>query len=437
MTLSECRDGCASDPACNYFTWFEDEPDYCLQYRDCDGYDPDACQNCYTGNENCTVIDYECLEYGFCYNAKLVASDFTENPKSCLSLCRSTPMCNYFSYDGNNAGFCLLTEDCPAMDPGCIDSSCVYGQVECEVTQDTFVMIATGFNQRLLDHVEIIDMNESKSCNVLPVPFPLEVSGSVAVNHNDRVTICGGDIGNDQYSPDCYSYDWAADQWNIEPFQIQPARYGAMAAEIRPGEWLIMGGRADQTIFSDTFLLSNGIVTSGPPLPEPIYLGSAVMMSEDKLFVAAGYNATASTSQANYLLDVDSMSWSPVASRLSTADAWGHATGTFYNSTADEIQVATLSRITAEIYSPRSDSWQISDTSSYPPAGTTEFWYSAAVQAGRDSFRLFGGFDGDDVTSALYKFDESGFDVVEENALAMARNYHVAINIPKDQVNCN
>ena len=134
MTVNECRDFCEADPDCEYFTWFEEspDPDSCLLYADCDEYNPNGCTEhehaeCWTGAPNCDI----CFEKGFCDNGVFINVGNENSAQECLEWCRSEVGCKWFSWDGENNGFCLLTGDCPDMSPVCTNADCIYGQKEC------------------------------------------------------------------------------------------------------------------------------------------------------------------------------------------------------------------------------------------------------------------------------------------------------------------
>ncbi len=171
--------------------------------------------------------------------------------------------------------------------------------------QDLHIMVATGYDGDFLDHNEVINTETIASCSNLPAKYPEEIRLAVALQHDSKMVICGGSprTGN------CYGY--SNDQWNLEAFRIEPSRYGAMSIEIRPGEWLIMGGYDSSNVLRDTKLLKNGIFLQGPDLPEPIYAGSAVMLNQTHLFVAAGrdHYSPYIFSIRNYLLNINTNQW--------------------------------------------------------------------------------------------------------------------------------
>ena len=290
------------------------------------------------------------------------------------------------------------------------------------------VMIATGqYNAINLDDVEVLELDSISACHSWPAKYPIEVSRAVALKHDSKVTICGGD----PLTSDCYSFH--KNQWSLEAFKLEPARYGAMSAEIRPGEWLVMGGYDGTNALTDTKLLKNGVFTQGPDLPEPIYYGSCVMINETHLLVAAAryqYHYP-NESPRNYLLDVNSKEWTQILDRTFEPYAW-HSSGRFWNSTANEIQVAVIGHSNGiEVYSPRDETWH-----QFP--SNDPLFGSVAIQHESDSFLLIGGHGGiKEFSGDIYKFDETGLSIIKENVLKVQRAQHVAMLIDEDYFYCN
>ena len=292
----------------------------------------------------------------------------------------------------------------------------------CEPLTQLNIMVATGSNSSYLDDIEVIDMKTMTSCPNIPMKYPFGSYRAIAMKHDNKMVICGG---GHTITSDCYSY--SNDRWDVEAFKLEPARWGAMSVEIRPEEWLIMGGSDGTNIINDTKLLKNGIFTQGPDLPEPIYGGSSVMLNQTAASTGSG------DSPRNYLLEINTDQWTQIANRTLTPSAY-HSSGTFWNLTADEIQIANIGYRGIEVYSPREDSWhQLSF-----PYPLTRLYRSASIQQGTDSFILIGGqTNGDNYSSDIYVFDQNGFSIIKENVLRVPRDGHVAMQISNIGFTCH
>ena len=297
-------------------------------------------------------------------------------------------------------------------------------------TNNLNIMVATGFyDGDYLDDTEVIDAETLTSCPNKPAKYPVKMKEGVTVQHNSKMVICGGYNDFNTYG-DCYSY--SNNTWNIEAFKLEPVRSGAMSAEVRPGEWLVMGGYDGSNMLSDSLLLKNGIFTQGPNLPEVIYGGSCVMLNQTYLFVAAGQ------SLQNYFLDVNTEQWTPIARRtLAQSFLVFHSSGTFYNYTIGEIQIANIGSEYIEVYSPRDDSWHPLSF----PVPFQSLYRSAAIQNGTDSFIMIGGYTDEDIFVDFYNEDmflmnHKGLSVLKQDVLQTGRQVHVAMSISKNDFTC-
>ena len=290
------------------------------------------------------------------------------------------------------------------------------------VSMFKYIMIATGYANGRLDNVEVFNTETKSTCTNNPVEFPMEVYLPVAMKHESKMVICGGHFGN-YLTTNCFGY--SNNEWNVENFYLEPSRWGAMSVEIKPGEWLIMGGHDGTNILTDTRLLKNGSFIQGPELPEPNVAGSSVMLNETHLFVAA------SQSRNNYLLDIDDEEWTQIAMRTLAHSSY-HSSGTFYDSEAGEIRIADIGSRGIEVYSPRENSWhQLSF-----PSPITDLQGSVAIQQGTDSFILIGGLTDSGNSGSIYLFDENGLSILKENALQVPRRYHVAMPMSEEAFSC-
>ncbi len=393
-------------------------------FADCN-FNSTTCTDCYTGTANCTL--QVCFEPGICDDSVYLGHDYFNNAEDCLQYCQSNPECEWFSYDPTNNNICIATSDCQNVSMTCAGSSCVHGQVECEANLgiDMNIMVTTGEVGQPLDDSEVIMTDSITSCPIFPAKYPNEVSQAVAMKHEDNMVVCGGNF----HTESCYSY--TNHKWNFEPFRLVPGRSGAMSAEIRPGEWLVMGGYSGSNYLSDTQLLKNGIFTNGPELPEAINSGSCVMLNETHLFIAAAYNGSG-YSERNYLLDIDTQVWTRVADRILKPSTF-HSSGKFLNSVTGEIQVANIGYEGIEVYSPSFDFWREIE---FP----FPYYYlreSVAIQRGSDSFILIGGESNLIPWSGhIYLFDENGFSVLKRDVLQVPRTRHVAMPISEDDFTC-
>ena len=284
-----------------------------------------------------------------------------------------------------------------------------------------FMVVAGYRSGGATGSAELIDSETMSLCPNQPVNFPFSIYSGTSFKHGSKPVICGND---------CYSYSY--DGWQREDFRFVPARYSSMSVEIRPEEWLIMGGLGGSNRLTDTKYFRNGTFIDGPEMPEAIRGGSAVLLNETHVFVAAADHYPGSTySLKNYLLDIDTEEWTRIADRQSTGIF--HASGTFYNSTAEEVQVANINNYNMEVYSPREDSWRRISW----PSGIGRMYYSKAIQQGFESFVLIGGAtDTNNYSGDVYLFDENGLSVIAENVLTIGRHDHAVLPIATDDFIC-
>ncbi len=307
-----------------------------------------------------------------------------------------------------------------------------------------YIMVATGYGGAdgdYLDHVEIINMKTLESCSVLPEKYPYTFYGCTTMMINNEINICSG-YYHDDYK-DCYGYDGYNDRWNIKPYTVTPGRYSSMAVEIRPGEWFHMGGYGNGHFYADTHVFSshNRIFVPGPYMPNGFSDGSAVMLNETHLFIAGGHSGSYYL-KSNYLLEIRDPNdgfggfgaYTYTAARKVEQGFPGHMSGTFLNSTAGEIQVANIGSEAIQTYSPRDDTWTVNND--LFPAGMDSLSYGHTVQEGADSFLIFGGVYNGNYSADIFRFDESGLNLLKAKALQVERDRLIAIPIPSDQVTC-
>ena len=428
-SLEECRDECQQNPECQFFTWFGPNSGRagCLLYSNCDGFNATVCTDCHTGSVDCSL--YTCFKPGNCHNGSYVLHSTVIDADRCLEDCKNSPECTFFSFNPDENDFCLLTSSCPAIDTNC--DNCVYGQVECQLDEiyPLNIMVATGFySTGFTDHTEVVDANEMTGCPYVSEKYPLSVETAVGLRHNGKMVICGGAPA----TADCYSY--ANDQWSLEPFALDSPRNGMIAAEIRPEEWMVMGGNVGGSYYTpQTWILKNGIFRRGPDMPEFDYSGSCVMLNQTHLFVAMGATSPGNHNPRNYFFDINTEKWTQIAERTLKPD-YHHSSGTFYNSTADEIQIANVGKFGIEVYSPSTDSWH-SGIANKALNGTLNG--SAAIQQDLNSFILIGGETLLGYSGDVYQFDENGLSLIKANVLNIPRAFHVAMAIDDSDFECN
>ena len=428
-TQEGCYNECQQNQFCNYFTW-ANTTQICALYSECNGYNETVCADCLTGAKNCSL--YDCFTSGICVGGGLLTGMNVENANECLNLCRNNTDCKWFNYEPENNNICVLTDACPTIDQSCSSENCIHGQVECsnEETKryNIFIAIGSAYGNPQLDHVEVLNTQTLESCPNLPAPYPIKNEVAISMKHQGKIVICGGQIEDDVYTSDCYSYDHNIDQWDLEPFRLEPARFSAASIEIWPDEWLILGGVSITKTLKETQIFKDGQFFQGPDLPIPMDYPTVVMLDKETLFVADGHDT-----KLNFLLDINTNEWTPIAPRLHNSYKCTMS-GTFFNSSANELQVVNIGDY-IQIYSPRDDSWQ-EGVVPYP----SDLWYlkcSVVIQQGPSSFVMVSastnhGYDGD-----IFHFDESGLKRIKTEVLAIPRSTHIAVPIAEDEFACN
>ncbi len=380
--------------------------------------DPDSCEN-----------------PGECYQSTFIGDTTALTVEQCKDDCKKNQECQYFTWFDDSTHDCLMFSDCNYDATACSD--CYTGSVNCVVDfwSDTYIMIAGGTDAYSpISDTEVIDMQAISTCPNLPPELPYRALQATVINYNGNMVVCSGLLDN---SPDCYSFHDG--QWHLEAFKLSPGRYETMDVEIRPGEWLIMGGHNDEFGFlSETKRFKDGIFTDGPEMPYESGGGSAVMLNETHVFVALGEPGLQIPGQGfylnNYLLDINTNQWTEIANRTIQSTTY-HASGTFYNSTAGEVQVAFIGWNGIEVYSPRDDAWH----SGIPfPSPIRELSETKAIQQGRNSFILIGGEVGPDyeMCGHIFLFDENGLSTLKEDVLSLPRGGHAAMAISKKDFIC-
>ena len=151
------------------------------------------------------------------------------------------------------------------------------------------------------------------------------------------------------------------------------------------------------------------------------------MLDANRLFVA-------DQEDRNYILDINTNQWNNLVYFRPLGGGEDAAIGTFFNSTANEIQVAHI-RDKIQVYSPRDDLWH---SIPWPLSlGYVGITGSKTVQQGPDSFIMVGGehYPSIQIGDVLH-FDENGLKVQNSNILAKPRRNHIAMPIPDGLFTC-
>ncbi len=193
--------------------------------------------------------------------------------------------------------------------------------------------------------------------------------------------------------------------------------------------YIFSGGRDSNGELDTTELFQNGFFTPGPRMPEAFEGGSAVMYNITHVFVA-------SNSNRNWFLDIDTWTWTEIAERVIEPISDFHISGTYFDPTRDETAIGNIGHYGIQVYHPSLDRW----TRQLSPLFISNYG-TQKLQMSSDYFLFiggyeFGGMNGNNLTSATYRFDHNGATLIEEDSLDMARAWHVAITINADQVNC-
>ena len=201
-------------------------------------------------------------------------------------------------------------------------------------------MVANGYEKtsqgfQQIKNVEILDDCGNHVCNI--VDYPMTVSGSMPLKCEGIPVICGGYAAPyGGQTKECHYFD--GDQWQLA-YHMSQSLKGQIVVEYKPAHYFLMGGMNFYgNVLKKVSWFNNGNFEANalPDLPEPIYYGSGTLFNYNKIFVAASVN-----SAKNYVYDLMSQAWSELPQR-NLAPTDGHASGTFYNTTAGEDQVAVI-----------------------------------------------------------------------------------------------
>ena len=128
----------------------------------------------------------------------------------------------------------------------------------------------------------------------------------------------------------------------------------AAATEDGSGGWLISGGSSGADYLQSTEVYKNGVWTSGPPLPSPLYNHCQVEVN-GKVYITGGRIDANSTKQT---LLMDGHSWKPVANMSEGRNyhACVESNGKVFVIGGSE-QPSGDKLASVEVYDPTDDSW--------------------------------------------------------------------------------
>ena len=295
-----------------------------------------------------------------------------------------------------------------------------------------FVLVATGTsNLAETNHVEIIDTATLESCNFVPSVYPDKISAASPMTFGNKSVVCFGDAGDFATTGTCRAYNHENDLWETQPYNLANGHKYVLSEELSPGYWLFMGGSSGYSAFDTVHAFIDGIFVPRRRMPEAVSRGSSAVIDPNTVLVAGAlFDQQLPPSRRNFIYDVRSDNWREVAERKLPASDF-HVSGTFFNSTAGEYQVATIGEFGIEIYSPSGESWHRINY----PSDLTFITHAARVQQGRDLFLLFGGKTPLQ-TKDVFLFDESGLQVLKKEVLKIAMTDHVAVAIPDASFSC-
>ena len=132
-------------------------------------------------------------------------------------------------------------------------------------------VVITGF---LNDNVkmEIVNISTNamtKICQAISFNYPLDFGDASGALVNNEIIVCGGfDDRSKTKTALCYKFD-QHHKWKLIS-QMSTSRYKSASIAISNGLW-ITGGFTNNTVplQSTEIILSSGLTTVGPPLPQP------------------------------------------------------------------------------------------------------------------------------------------------------------------------
>jgi hypothetical protein len=121
----DCRKRCQSLLNCAWFTYFQ-KTSYCQLYKNCFLLDLVSCQDCLSGEKDCSAPQLKCSMTGNCSNQPF-HSESASDSEVCLDLCKSNITCQWFTHD-SSTGSCKFYTECDSL-IGC--DTCISGNSNC------------------------------------------------------------------------------------------------------------------------------------------------------------------------------------------------------------------------------------------------------------------------------------------------------------------
>ena len=122
-SYNECLNYCQKESSCTCFTYYEDTKE-CVEFSNCFSLD-ETCSTCLSGEKECTQVSL-CNVNGKCIGEQ-IGTITVDKETECLSQCKSTPTCEYYTYRTDNSS-CELLKGCSVIEP-C--PNCHSGQKDC------------------------------------------------------------------------------------------------------------------------------------------------------------------------------------------------------------------------------------------------------------------------------------------------------------------
>ena len=132
---------CESTENCTWSTYFQNFG-LCELLYNCSSLDVEKCPDCLSSPIDCVQPTPQCWIQGQC-EGNMIYTVQASTQQECLQLCKETNQCRWFTFlEKNDAGdFCILYQDCPALDESC--SACISAESRCEEELSTTTITST------------------------------------------------------------------------------------------------------------------------------------------------------------------------------------------------------------------------------------------------------------------------------------------------------